>query len=94
LIIHGTIYGQLDNEIDIRSLFKVPDLPSSIDNSLLINFMDDWPYKCAAFPNLHQGTITYNEPIDFIHWNAGYAQVNKTGFEIWEQCLTLFLRHI
>lgn len=57
----------------------------------------DWRnnlFSKADMPTLPLGTMTDNAPIDVISWNAGQGLVVVDGMEWWQQCMTLFMRHI
>ncbi len=91
LLIHQTIYGELIGE----GTYFVPSLlSSSIENSWLVNYRQDWFYKAAPASYSLFGPMTDNMPISVTHWYAGPGHVPETGLEIWEQCMTLFMRHI
>jgi len=92
LLIHGTVYGQYQPDIDGYYVF--PDITTSIENSWATPWRINIPYVGVAANHNMVGTITHNEPIDVISWNAGNGRVSPTGLEIWEQCMTLLMRHV
>jgi len=91
LLTHGTVYGQAPGD---AGYYVFPDITTSIENSWATPWRTNIPYAVVAANHNMVGTITHNEPIDVISWNAGNGRVSPTGLEIWEQCMTLFMRHV
>jgi hypothetical protein len=91
VLIHQTIYGDIPVEVPYSVTTAIT---SSIENSWLVNYRQDLYYKSPALSSNIFGPMTNNMPIDTVHWYAGPGHVPETGMEIWEQCMTLFMRHI
>lgn len=91
LIIHGTIYGEIDFSPGAR---EWSDRQAGVVAAELISFRADWPYKAPPPDYSLYGGMTEYTPIDVISWYAGPGDYGWTGMEIWQMCLTLFLRHI
>lgn len=54
---------------------------------------DDYPYLADPVDWL-KGSLTDTGPIDVVHW-AGVGRYPSDGYLAWwEQCMTLFMRHI
>ena len=91
LLIHGTVYGTIAEALPWRDMdnksVSVCKLTSQVDwrNNLYPNAQ---PASCLQSP-----LLTDNAPIDVISWNlTGYT--GESGLEWWQQCMSLFLRHI
>jgi len=93
LLIHGTIYGCLP-EPHPEMLYVWPGRSNSLVRAEATPWRASVPYTCLAADHDVVGTITHNEPIDVVSWYAGPGEIKITGMEIWEQCMTLFMRHI
>jgi hypothetical protein len=93
LILQGIVYGDLT--MPYPDLLKIMDnLPGGIVAAASVPWRNDTPYLAApANFNLY-GPMTDHAPIDMISWAAGPGVIGPTGMEIWEQCMTLFMRHI
>jgi len=84
-----------DGYIPEQQFYKGFDaIPSRIAYSFTIPWRQDiysaWPPQ----DNLVFGPLTNNAPIDVISWIAGPGEIKITGMEIWQQCMTLFMRHV
>lgn len=90
LLTHGTIYG-----------YAAPQLPwqRRSDFSPSLDAMSDQvTWRSGLYPALQPevydfGEVTDNATIDFYSWNHD-GDIVRTGHEWWEQCMTLFMRHI
>jgi len=90
LLLHGTIYG------DIAQVLPVVQFTGRSSNFDAQVDQDEWREDLfgAYLPEAAiSGTMTYNEPIDFIHWTMD-GHIGETGMEWWQQCMTLLMRHI
>ena len=91
LLLHGTIYG------DIATALPWKDMPGKSASVCTRADQVAWRnnlFSKAAMPTLPVGTMTNNAPIDVISWNAGPGMAVVDGVEWWQQCMTLFMRHI
>lgn len=91
LFLHGTIYGEIADALPWE------DMPGKSASVCTRTSQDDWVdnlFSKAAPPILPLGTMTNNAPIDVISWNAGPGAPVVDGMEWWQQCMTLFMRHI
>lgn len=92
LLTHGTVYGQMPEYIQP---YVFPDRTSSKKNAELVPYQRDWFYLHQGSTSHLIGTKTHDSsPIDILSWYAGQGETGETGMEIWQQCLTLFMRHI
>lgn len=89
LLTHGTIYGCLD---PVVLSCDFAGISGTIANGFAATRLDEIFINAEPVASL-QGPMTRNEPIDFISW-SGSGYVGITGMEIWQRCLTLFMRHI
>lgn len=90
LLTHGTIYG----EVAADAPFKEFDgISASIVSGWAVPWRQDHYVVIVADPFL-VGPLAEVVPIDVVSWNAGPGAVKESGMEIWQQCLTLFMRHI
>lgn len=53
----------------------------------------DYPYMVAPEGCVH-GPMTDNGPIDVVSWEGSGVMAPDGYLEWWQQCLTLFMRHI
>lgn len=90
LLTHGTIYGYVADSL--------PYVDYTGKSTSVVKFADQAEWRAALYPVIPaspvlDGSMTNNAPIDFHHWTmAGY--VGESGLEWWQQCMTLFMRHI
>lgn len=91
LLLHGTIYGYL-GETDGNYVF--PDLPSGFVNAEVVPWRDNIPFVTGPNTDMYGPITADNIPIDVVSWPAGTGVVGPNGLDIWQQCLTLFMRHI
>ena len=92
LIILDTVYGNIP---ETAPVYVCPA------NSLSFNKLVGPPYwrsnlynKIAPDSLLYGSLTASNIPIPFYHQTLGPGYIGYTGMEMWQQCLTLFLRHI
>lgn len=90
LITHGTIYGDIPVILPVKQYeytsASVVKLSGQVEwRNGLFRFAD-----CLASP---VGTMTDNSTIDFHHWSM-VGGLGESGLEQWQQCMTLFMRHI
>jgi len=90
LLLHGTIYGYAQ---PVLPVIQFNGRSSSYD---AINDPVDW--RGGLFGKYYPiddfyGGMTFNEPVDFIHWPID-GRLGETGLEWWQQCMSLFMRHI
>ena len=92
LLTHGTIYGTATPD----TLFKgYEGVTTSITNGWTVPWRTNlYLNTVITAGNFRVGPMTKNEPIDVIHWAAGPGKIHPSGLEWWQQCLTLFMRHI
>jgi hypothetical protein len=91
LITHGTIYG----EVFLETVHHTP--PDITDNILTIwNAAKpgnvDFPFIQGAVTPTMSSSITHNEPVDIVHWDAGPGSASSSGMFPWEQCAVLLVR--
>lgn len=91
LLTHGTIYGLLADSIE---WVNFTGRPVGIDIwNTTPQIFATIPY--GASPADHPlGLVTNNAPIDVVSWYAGPGDIKLTGLEIWQQCMSLLMRHI
>ena len=90
LLTHGTIYG-----------YTADSLPFHVYDALsksVVKRADQVEWHSTLYPELQiadvlDGMLTNTAPIDFYHWNIA-GDVGESGLELWQQCMTLFMRHI
>ena len=91
LLIHGTVYGTIADALPWR------DMDGKSPNVCKVTSTEEW--RAALFLNAAPATclqspdLINNAPIDVVSWSiTGYT--GESGLEWWQQCMTLFLRHI
>jgi len=90
LITQGIVYG---DTVPVMPYYDFPEKSSNIDQwGSPVWRLSGFPKAVTAQAN-HAGTMTDCGPVQFITW-AGSAKVGITGSEWWEQCMTLFMRHV
>lgn len=91
LLTHGTIYGTVGGPVGPWVDFA--SLSASFNKQAGVSaWMDALFYKGDPEVDL-TGALTDNLPIDVVSWqNTG--RLDHTGLEWWQQCMTLFMRHI
>lgn len=90
LLTHNTIYGFAPEPTLIKSF---DDISSSFPNGWAV----PWRLNVPSNQNpqvVECGDYTEVVPIDVVHWELYGAKEGRSGLEIWENCLTLFMRHI
>jgi hypothetical protein len=89
LLLHGTVYGTLRDSPPVKDY---EGITASIGNSYATPWRQD---LLAGFlpPDTRLGPMIDNSPIDVISWSA-IGDQGESGMEIWNKCLTLFMRHI
>lgn len=91
LLTHGTVYGVMPPAIPWIGFIglsatvtaAVAPQPESVD----------YPYAVAPL-NCLSGTLTDNSPIDVISWTGVGKCASEGHLAWWEQCMTLFMRHV
>jgi hypothetical protein len=68
-------------------------ISTSISAGWTVPWRQDLPWMAGLAALILYGPLTDNAPIDVIHWSAE-GDMGESGLEIWQQCLTLFMRHI
>lgn len=89
LITHGTVYGEIPAD---PGHIDYAGISSSISDSWELPWRQEL-YHVQAPDQLPFGPLTDNAPIDVVSW-PGTGELSPSGMEIWQQCLTLFMRHI
>lgn len=74
--------------------YVYPGLPAGVESSWSVPWRAGLFTAVAPLDTAIGGPLTHNEPIDVISWTAGPGEIKVTGLEIWQQCLTLFMRHV
>lgn len=88
LLTHGTIYGY--------SAESAPWTAFAGSNVVRRTGPVEWRadlYTHENHKDMPVGMMTDNTPIDFISWSV-VGHVSESGLEWWQQCMTLFMRHI
>jgi hypothetical protein len=91
LITHGTVYGEIFAEL----FYISPDIT---DNILVIGDAAepgdvDFPFILGPVISLiTSSSITHNEPVDIVHWDAGPGKEASSGMLPWEQCAVVLTR--
>lgn len=91
LLLHGTIYGVLPPDI---AWIGLADISATVAAGIAPQpEADDYPYM-ASPAGWFKGSMTDTSPIDFVHWSGAGTIVLDGNLSWWEQCMTLFMRHI
>lgn len=91
LLTHGTIYGTLPPAVP-WAIFA--DMPTTVAAAVAPQPESaDYPYAVAP-PGYLSGTLTDNSPIDVISWTGAGKFASEGHLSWWEQCMTLFMRHV
>lgn len=90
LLTHGTIYGDIPAVLPwVDYTAKSASLDQMADQ---VEWRNGLYYADPVATALH-GAMTNNAPIDVYSW-AVTGHAGETGLEWWQQCMTLFMRHI
>lgn len=91
LLLHGTIYGEIAEPLQWK------DYTGKSASVCTRTSQVDWRsnlFSKAAPPVMPLGTMTDNAPIDVVSWGGNVGHIGPTGLEWWQQCMTLFMRHV
>lgn len=90
LLTHGTTYGYIPTVLQGKDC--TDRFPA------LYRMADQVEWRSGLYPSevassCFVGSMTDNAPIDFHSWSV-IGNIGETGMEWWQQCMTLFMRHI
>ena len=91
LLTHGTIYGYVAASLPWRD-YDNGRSPSVFKRADQVEWRNTL-YPATMHPQVPVGPMTDNATIDFHHWNMA-GHIGESGLEWWQQCMTLFMRHI
>lgn len=91
LLTHGTIYGDIAEYLPFIDC--IPDVNPTAVRSASVTEWRAGQMQPESRQEILMGTMTDNAPIDFHHWTM-VGGIGESGLEWWQQCMTLFMRHV